>query len=38
MVVEGLPTTIPLFLKILDDEEFVAGKISTDFVPRKYHT
>jgi acetyl-CoA carboxylase biotin carboxylase subunit len=38
MMVEGLPTTIPLFEKILDDEEFVAGKISTDFVPRKYHT
>lgn len=38
MRVDGLPTTIPLFLKILDDEEFVAGKISTDFVPRKYHT
>lgn len=38
MRVDGLPTTIPLFLKILDDEEFVAGTISTDFVPRKYHT
>lgn len=38
MVVEGLPTTIPLFLKILDDEEFRAGTINTDFVPRKYHT
>ena len=38
MRVDGLPTTIPLFLKILDDEEFIAGKISTDFVPRKYHT
>jgi acetyl-CoA carboxylase biotin carboxylase subunit len=38
MVVEGLPTTIPLFLKILDDEEFRAGKITTDFVPRKFHT
>ena len=38
MRVDGLPTTIPLFLKILDDEEFVSGKISTDFVPRKYHT
>jgi len=38
MVVEGLPTTIPLFMKILDDEEFLAGKITTDFVPRKFHT
>ena len=38
MIVDGLPTTIPLFLRILDDEEFRAGQISTDFVPRKYHT
>lgn len=38
MVVEGLPTTIPLFLKILDDPEFLAGKVNTDFVPRKFHT
>lgn len=38
MVVEGLPTTIPLFLKILDDDEFRAGTYNTDFVPRKFHT
>lgn len=38
MVVDGLPTTIPLFMKILDDEEFRSGEFSTDFVPRKYHT
>ena len=38
MVVDGLPTTIPLFLKILNDPEFLEGNISTDFVPRKYHT
>lgn len=38
MVVEGLPTTIPLFLRILDDEEFRRGDINTDFVPRKFHT
>jgi len=38
MVVEGLPTTIPLFMKILDDPEFLAGTVSTDFVPRKFHT
>ena len=38
MVVEGLPTTIPLFMRILDDEDFLAGKITTDFVPRKFHT
>ncbi|HEY3415429.1 MAG TPA: acetyl-CoA carboxylase biotin carboxylase subunit [Armatimonadota bacterium] len=38
MVVDGLPTTIPLFLKILDDEDFRTGNYTTDFVPRKYHT
>ncbi len=38
MVVDGLPTTIPLFLKILEDPEFLAGTVSTNFVPRKYHT
>lgn len=38
MKVEGLPTTIPLFLQILDDPEFRAGTFNTDFVPRKYHT
>ncbi len=38
MVVDGVPTTIPLFLRILDDPEFRAGTISTDFVPRKFHT
>jgi len=37
-VVEGLPTTVALFEKILDDEEFRSGNFSTDFVPRKYHT
>ena len=38
MVVDGLPTTIPLFLRILDDEEFRNGTVNTDFVPRKFHT
>ena len=38
MRVDGLPTTIPLFLRILEDEEFKAGTINTDFVPRKFHT
>jgi acetyl-CoA carboxylase biotin carboxylase subunit len=37
MVVEGVPTTIPLFQRILDDPEFRAGDITTDFVPRKFH-
>jgi acetyl-CoA carboxylase biotin carboxylase subunit len=38
MVVTGIPTTIPLFQRILADEEFVSGEYTTDFVPRKYHT
>ncbi len=36
MTVEGLPTTIPLLLKVLDDEEFRGGEYSTDFLPRKF--
>jgi acetyl-CoA carboxylase biotin carboxylase subunit len=36
--VEGIPTTIPLFQRILDDPEFRDGDFATDFVPRKFHT
>jgi acetyl-CoA carboxylase biotin carboxylase subunit len=32
MVIEGIQTTIPLHLKIMDDPRFRAGKISTDFM------
>jgi acetyl-CoA carboxylase biotin carboxylase subunit len=32
MVVEGIKTTIPLHLKIMDDAEFRAGRISTRFM------
>jgi acetyl-CoA carboxylase biotin carboxylase subunit len=32
MVVEGIQTTIPLHLKIMDDPRFVAGDISTGFM------
>jgi len=32
MVVEGIKTTIPLHLKIMDDPKFRAGKISTSFM------
>ena len=32
MVIEGIKTTIPLHLKIMDDPRFRAGKISTDFM------
>ncbi len=31
MVVEGIKTTIPLHLKIMDDPKFQAGDISTRF-------
>ncbi len=33
-VVEGIKTTIPLHLKILNDPDFVAGRISTHFMER----
>ncbi len=34
MVVEGIKTTIPLHLKILDDADFISGNISTRFMDR----
>jgi acetyl-CoA carboxylase, biotin carboxylase subunit len=34
MVVEGIKTTIPLHLAILNDPDFMAGKISTRFMER----
>ncbi len=34
MVVEGIKTTIPMHLKILDEPDFVAGNISTRFMER----
>ena len=34
MVVEGVKTTIPLHLKILNDPDFVAGNFSTRFMDR----
>ena len=33
-VVEGIKTSIPLHLKILDDPDFVAGRLSTGFMDR----
>ena len=33
-VVEGIRTTIPLHLKILNDPDFVAGRLSTHFMER----
>jgi len=32
MVIEGIKTTIPLHLKIMDDPRFRAGDISTSFM------
>jgi acetyl-CoA carboxylase, biotin carboxylase subunit len=34
MVVEGVKTTIPLHLKILNDPDFISGNISTKFMDR----
>jgi acetyl-CoA carboxylase, biotin carboxylase subunit len=34
MVVEGIKTTIPLHLKILNDPDFIAGNFSTRFMDR----
>jgi acetyl-CoA carboxylase, biotin carboxylase subunit len=33
-VIEGIKTTIPLHLRILNDADFVAGKLSTSFMER----
>jgi acetyl-CoA carboxylase biotin carboxylase subunit len=33
-VIEGIKTTVPLHLKILDDPDFNAGKLSTSFMDR----
>src|SRR3954464_1970565 len=33
-VIEGIKTTIPLHLRILNDPEFVAGRLSTSFMDR----
>jgi acetyl-CoA carboxylase biotin carboxylase subunit len=32
MVIEGIKTTIPLHLKIMDDPKFKSGEISTSFM------
>jgi acetyl-CoA carboxylase biotin carboxylase subunit len=33
-VIEGIKTSIPLHLKILNDADFIAGKMSTSFMER----
>ena len=33
-VVEGVKTTIPMHLKILSDPDFLAGRLSTNFMER----
>jgi acetyl-CoA carboxylase biotin carboxylase subunit len=34
MVVEGIKTNIPLHRQILDDPDFVAGRLDTGFMER----
>ena len=33
-IIEGIRTSIPLHLKILNDPDFLAGKMSTSFMER----
>jgi acetyl-CoA carboxylase biotin carboxylase subunit len=33
-VVEGVKTTIPMHLRILNDPDFLAGRLSTKFMER----
>ncbi len=33
-VIEGIKTTVPLHLKIMNDPDFIAGRISTAFMDR----
>ncbi|MEO0141758.1 MAG: acetyl-CoA carboxylase biotin carboxylase subunit [candidate division WOR-3 bacterium] len=32
MVIEGIPTTIPFHIKVMNNEKFIAGDISTNFI------
>src|SRR5580693_2501553 len=36
-MIDGIKTNIALHLKILDDEDFIAGKFATDFLTRYEH-
>jgi acetyl-CoA carboxylase, biotin carboxylase subunit len=33
-VIEGIKTTVPVQLKIINDPDFIAGKLSTSFMER----
>ena len=33
-VVEGVDTTIPLYRKIFEDQDFIAGRLNTSFMNR----
>ena len=35
-IVEGVPTTIPFFRGLLEDERFLAGRVDTGFVEREF--
>ena len=37
-VVEGVKTTIPMHLRILNDPDFLAGRLSTKFMERFAHS
>jgi acetyl-CoA carboxylase biotin carboxylase subunit len=36
MVIEGIHTTIPLFLRILDHSDFINGEVDTSFIDRYF--
>lgn len=37
-IIEGVKTTIPFHLKVLDEKEFLEAKIDTHFIEKKYGT
>ncbi|MCK5505244.1 MAG: acetyl-CoA carboxylase biotin carboxylase subunit, partial [Thermodesulfovibrionia bacterium] len=34
-IIEGIKTTIPFYLKILDDPDFISGNFNTHFIENK---
>ena len=37
-IIEGVKTTIPFHLKVLEDKDFLAGNVDTHFIETKYGT
>ena len=33
-VIQGVKTNVPLLLRVLEDEEFLAGRVDTGYLPR----